>query len=218
MEYRFASACIHCSRHRHGDRDWAVIRDAYQKNSYAGQYKNYPDFKHCLPVCRIGKRDRAMGAVFGTSCRHCIRCGGLCQTCNMRGKTFAEVFQTLGICRNSVICVVGAEVNIQYALQNCGPIICVILLALIFRMGGVLLCVAKSKLNMKEKLFCMVAYTPKATVQAAIGSIPLTMGLTCGQTVLTAAVLGILITAPLGALLTDITCKKLLTKTAIEKI
>lgn len=113
---------------------------------------------------------------------------------------------------------VGAEVNIQYALQNCGPIICVILLALIFRMGGVFLCVAKSKLNMKEKLFCMVTYTPKATVQAAIGAIPLTMGLTCGQTVLTAAVLGILITAPLGALLTDITCKKLLTKTAMEKI
>lgn len=105
---------------------------------------------------------------------------------------------------------VGAEVNIQYALQNCGLIICVILLALIFRMGGVFLCVAASKLNMKERLFCMVAYTPKATVQAAIGAIPLAMGLACGQTILMAAVLAILITAPLGAFLTDLTYKKLL--------
>ena len=108
---------------------------------------------------------------------------------------------------------VGAEVNIQFALQNIGLIICVILLALIFRMVGVLICVAKSKLTAKERLFCMFAYTPKATVQAAIGAIPLTMGLACGQTVLTAAVLAILITAPLGAFLTDITYKKLLTTT-----
>lgn len=107
---------------------------------------------------------------------------------------------------------VGAEVNIQYALQNCGLIICVILLALLFRMAGVFLCVCFSKLNMKERLFCMIAYSPKATVQAAIGAIPLTMGLACGQTILTAAVLAIIITAPLGAFLTDLTYKKLLAK------
>ncbi len=107
---------------------------------------------------------------------------------------------------------VGAEVNIQYALQNCGLIICVILLALLFRMAGVFLCVCFSKLNIKERLFCMIAYSPKATVQAAIGAIPLTMGLACGQTILTAAVLAIIITAPLGAFLTDLTYKKLLAK------
>lgn len=105
---------------------------------------------------------------------------------------------------------VGAQVNIGYALQNCGPIIGVVLLATAFRMGGVCLCVAGSKLNAKEKLFCAIAYMPKATVQAAIGSLPLSMGLACGETVLTAAVLGILITAPLGAFLTDLLGKRLL--------
>lgn len=105
---------------------------------------------------------------------------------------------------------VGATVNIEYALKNCGLIICVILLALVVRMVGVLLCVAKSKLNYKERLFCMIAYSPKATVQAAIGAIPLSMGLACGQTILTAAVLAILITAPLGALAIDLSYRKLL--------
>lgn len=107
---------------------------------------------------------------------------------------------------------VGAEVNIQYALNKCGLIICVILLALLLRMAGVFLCVAFSALNAKERLFCMIAYTPKATVQAAIGAIPLTMGLASGQTILTAAVLAILITAPLGAFCTDLTYRRLLKK------
>lgn len=111
---------------------------------------------------------------------------------------------------------VGAEVNVQYALQNSGLIVCVILLALLFRMFGVFLCVAGSKLNGKERLFCMIAYTPKATVQAAIGALPLAMGMACGQTVLTAAVLAILITAPLGAFLTDLTYKKLLKKSETD--
>ena len=111
---------------------------------------------------------------------------------------------------------VGAEVNIQYALQNSGLIVLVILLALLFRMFGVFLCVAGSKLNGKERLFCMIAYTPKATVQAAIGALPLAMGMACGQTVLTAAVLAILIAAPLGAFLTDLTYKKLLKKSETD--
>lgn len=107
---------------------------------------------------------------------------------------------------------VGAEVNIEYAVRNSGMIICVILIALIFRMLGVFLCVFMSKLNMKERLFSMIAYMPKATVQAAIGSIPLSMGLPCGEIILTAAVIAILLTAPLGAFLTDITYKRLLNK------
>ena len=111
---------------------------------------------------------------------------------------------------------VGAEVNIKYALQNSGPIIGVILLALLFRMVGVFFCVMFAKLNTKERLFCMIAYSPKATVQAAIGALPLAMGLASGQTILTAAVLAILITAPLGAFLTDLTYKKLLSKKTYE--
>ena len=77
-------------------------------------------------------------------------------------------------------------------------------------MIGVLLCMLKTKLSMKEIVFCMLAYMPKATVQAAIGSIPLAMGLSCGNIVLTVAVLAILITAPIGSFAIDLTYKKLL--------
>lgn len=83
------------------------------------------------------------------------------------------------------------------------------LLGMIFT-GMLLCCLLKTRLNMKERLFCMIAYMPKATVQAAIGGIPLAMGLPCGNIVLTVAVLTILITAPLGAFLIDFTYKKLL--------
>lgn len=107
---------------------------------------------------------------------------------------------------------VGATVDIPYAL-NCG-IAAVILIfgVLLFRMAGVLVCMLGTELSRKERLFCMLAYTPKATVQAAIGSVPLSMGLSCGNVVLTVAVLAILITAPLGAFAVDITYKRWLKK------
>lgn len=88
----------------------------------------------------------------------------------------------------------------------------IILGALIFRMAGVALCMAGTKLKLKERVFCMLAYTPKATVQAAIGGVPLSMGLACGNTVLTVAVFAIIITAPLGAFAIDMTYRKLLKK------
>lgn len=88
----------------------------------------------------------------------------------------------------------------------------IILGALIFRMAGVALCMAGTKLKLKERAFCMLAYTPKATVQAAIGGVPLSMGLACGNTVFTVAVLAIIITAPLGAFAIDMTYRKLLKK------
>ena len=87
-----------------------------------------------------------------------------------------------------------------------------IALALVIRSVGVCLCVARTKLTKRERLFCVIAYLPKATVQAAIGGIPMSMGLACGNIVLTVAVLSILITAPLGAFLIDKTYKKLLKK------
>lgn len=105
---------------------------------------------------------------------------------------------------------VGATVNIKFALLAGLPAIILILIALVFRMAGVFVCLLKTNLSMKERIFCMIAYTPKATVQAAIGSIPLSMGLDCGQLVLTIAVLAILITAPFGAIGIDSTYKKLL--------
>lgn len=107
---------------------------------------------------------------------------------------------------------VGASVNIDYALKAGIAAIILIFLVLVFRMFGVFICMLKTNLNLKERLFCMIAYLPKATVQAAIGGIPLSMGLSCGETVLTVAVLSIIITAPLGAFLIDLTYKKLLTK------
>ena len=87
-----------------------------------------------------------------------------------------------------------------------------ILLALVIRSIGVALCVAGTKLTKKERLFCVIAYLPKATVQAAIGATPLAMGLPCGNLVLSVAVLAILITAPLGAIGMDTTSERLLQK------
>ncbi len=107
---------------------------------------------------------------------------------------------------------VGAAVDIRYTLSAGGATVAMILLALVFRSVGVWVCLLGTKLDKKERLFCMIAYLPKATVQAAIGSVPLAMGLPCGQTVLSAAVLAILITAPLGSLGIDMTYQRLLSK------
>ena len=105
---------------------------------------------------------------------------------------------------------VGATVNINY-LGNVGiKALIVILVALMFRMVGVFVSLLGTSIKPKEKLFTMMAYTPKATVQAAIGGIPLALGLACGDTVLTVAVLAIVLTAPLGAFAIDSTYKKLL--------
>lgn len=105
---------------------------------------------------------------------------------------------------------VGAAVDIQYASQAGPRAVLLILAVLLFRMAGVAVCMIGTALNKGERLFCMIAYTPKATVQAAIGAIPLSMGLACGNLVLTVAVVAILVTAPLGAFLIDLTYKKLL--------
>lgn len=105
---------------------------------------------------------------------------------------------------------VGAAVNINY-LGNVGiKAIIVIAGALVFRMLGVFVCLLKSNLNIRERAFSMIAYTPKATVQAAIGGIPLSLGLQCGDVVLTIAVLAIVFSAPFGAFAMDVSYKKLL--------
>lgn len=106
---------------------------------------------------------------------------------------------------------VGAAVDIRYTLEAGGMAVLMIFIGLIFRSVGVFLCLIGTKLNMKEKLYCIIAYLPKATVQAAIGSVPLSLGLPCGNIVLSVAVLSILITAPLGAIGMDLSYKKLLT-------
>ncbi|MEI0447306.1 cation:proton antiporter [Brachyspira intermedia] len=105
---------------------------------------------------------------------------------------------------------VGAAVNINYAIKAGALGIILIFAVLIFRMFGVLVSLIKTKLNKKERIFSMIAYCPKATVQAAIGSIPLSLGFASGEIILVIAVLAILITAPLGAFAIDATYKKLL--------
>ena len=128
-------------------------------------------------------------------------------------KRLSEKFGKLWLAAEVILFVlVGAAVDIRYTLSAGPAAVLMILLALAFRSVGVALCVTGTQLNRKERLFCIIAYLPKATVQAAIGSVPLAMGLPCGQIVLSVAVLAILITAPLGALGMDLTYKKCLTQ------
>lgn len=105
---------------------------------------------------------------------------------------------------------VGAEVDIWYAKEAGIVMILLILSVLVFRSLGVLICMIKTNLNWKERVFCVLSYLPKATVQAAIGAVPLAAGYGCGQIVLTAAVVSILIAAPIGAIGMDATYKKFL--------
>ena len=107
---------------------------------------------------------------------------------------------------------VGVAVDLKYAMAAGVAVIVLIVLALLFRMTGVAVSLIRTKLTKRERVFCMIAYTPKATVQAAIGTIPMTMGLECGSIVLAVAVMSILITAPFGAICVDNLYKKLLTK------
>ena len=126
-------------------------------------------------------------------------------------KRLSEKFGKLWIAAEVILFVlVGAAVDIRYTLQAGLAAIVMILLALLFRACGVLLCVAKTNLLWKERAFCVIAYMPKATVQAAIGSVPLAAGLACGKIVLSVAVMAIIITAPLGAFGMDQTYRKFL--------
>ena len=106
---------------------------------------------------------------------------------------------------------VGAAVNIEYTLKAGFGALIMIFISLIFRSVGVYLCFIGSELNFKERMFCIISYIPKATVQAVIGSIPLSLGLNCGEIAISVAVMSIIVTAPLGAVLMEVSYKKLLT-------
>ncbi|HBG1251290.1 TPA: cation:proton antiporter [Clostridioides difficile] len=121
-------------------------------------------------------------------------------------------YSKLWVCAEILLFVlVGATVDISYAFKAGIGAVILIFGVLLFRMVGVFFCLIKTNLTIKERLFCMIGYIPKATVQAAIGGVPLAMGMASGQLILTLAVLAILITAPLGAFGIDVTYKKLLT-------
>lgn len=128
-------------------------------------------------------------------------------------KRLSEKFGKLWIAAEVILFVlVGAAVDIRYTFKAGAGALLLIFLALLVRSLGVMVCLIGTKLTAKERLFCVIAYLPKATVQAAIGSVPLSLGLPCGQIILSVAVLAILVTAPLGALGMDATYKKLLAK------
>lgn len=107
---------------------------------------------------------------------------------------------------------VGAAVDVRYTFAADPSAVLLIFTGLIFRSIGVWVCMLGTNLERKERFYCVIAYLPKATVQAAIGSVPLSLGLPCGNIVLSVAVLSILITAPLGAIAMDLSYQKLLSK------
>ena len=128
-------------------------------------------------------------------------------------KRLSEKFGKLWLAAEVILFVlVGAAVDIRYTLDAGLAAVAVIFVALIFRSFGVWLCTVKTSLTLKERAFCVIAYLPKATVQAAIGSVPFAAGLPCGKIVLSVAVMAIIITAPLGAFGMDFTYKKFLHK------
>lgn len=128
-------------------------------------------------------------------------------------KRLSEKFGKLWLAAEVILFVlVGAAVDIRYTLSAGIAAVLMIFTALIFRACGVMICTIKTELTWQERLFCVIAYLPKATVQAAIGSVPLAAGLPCGKIILSVAVLAIIITAPIGAFGIDNTYKKLLMK------
>ena len=138
---------------------------------------------------------------------------GIQEKNSILAKRLSAKYSKLWIAAEVILFVlVGATVNIKYALGASIPAILLIMTVIAFRMAGVFLCLLGTSLSYRERLFCMIAYCPKATVQAAIGSIPLSMGLSAGNIILTVAVLSILITAPLGAFAIDFSYKKLLNR------
>lgn len=138
---------------------------------------------------------------------------GILKNYDVLAKRLSAKFSKLWVAAEILLFVlVGATVDIKYAVAAGILAVILILGALVFRMAGVFCCLLGSRLNTKERAFTMMAYTPKATVQAAIGGIPLAMGLACGELTLTVAVLSILVTAPLGAFAIDYSYKKLLKK------
>ena len=128
-------------------------------------------------------------------------------------KRLSEKFGKLWLAAEVILFVlVGAAVDIRYTLDAGLAAVAMIFIALIFRSFGVLICTVKTDLSAKERVFCVIAYLPKATVQAAIGSVPFAAGLPCGKIVLSVAVMAIIITAPLGAFGMDFSYKKFLTR------
>ncbi len=166
----------------------------------------------CIGFFLVSIEDRLNGLV-GFSGLIAIMAMGICFRSKNpeQAQAISAGFSKLWVVAEVLLFVlVGAAVDISYAYLAGAAAIILVASVLIFRVAGVALCVMGTKLRNRERLFCALSYTPKATVQAAIGSIPLSMGLASGETILTVAVVAILFTAPLGAFLIDHTYQRLL--------
>ena len=173
------------------------------------QYQGNPDSRAVVPA--DGGRDMAQ--------RHRVRVRTVGryehgvrpqdQKSGKSRKRLSAKFGKLWIAAEAIFVLVRRGCGYPLRLASAAAVL-MIALALVFRAVGVSRCMLGTRLNRKERLFCVIAYLPKATVQAAIGSVPLSMGLPCGQLVLSVAVLAILITAPLGAIGIDRTAGRLL--------
>lgn len=149
----------------------------------------------------MAAEDRLGGAVSGLLAVVSMACALKLRSPAFVSKRLSEKFGKLWIAAEVMLFVlVGAAVDVRYTLGAGAGALALLVVSLAFRAVGVCLCLLGTRLNRRERAFCVVAYLPKATVQAAIGSVPLAMGLPCGQLVLSVAVLAILVTAPLGAL------------------
>ena len=134
----------------------------------------------------------------------------MCGGADAAGALSAQYGQVWVAAEALLFVLVGAAVDVRYTLLAGPGAVLLLLLALGVRSVGVWLSTAGAGLGTRERAFCVLAYLPKATVQAAIGGVPLAMGLPCGELVLSVAVLSILITAPLGAWAIDATAERLL--------
>ena len=133
--------------------------------------------------------------------------------CKDKSKELSKGYNNLWLFFEIILFVlVGASLDYSYALNNAITALCILLVGLIFRVLGVMLCLLKTNLSIKERLFAIISYLPKATVQASIGGIALSMGLDCGSIILTVSVVSIIVSAPLGAILIDNLGSKLLSE------
>lgn len=139
--------------------------------------------------------------------------GTILKQYDVLAKRLSDRFSKIWVAAELMLFVlVGATVDISYAAKAGISVVALIFAALAVRVCGVFVCLFKTKLNPKEKLLCAIAYLPKATVQAAIGGLPMAAGVEAGNAILTVAVLAILITAPLGAIGIDASYKRMLAK------
>ena len=185
------------------------VRRQFKANPKIMEGTEKPDYAKCVDISTAAAlKEMVIPGLLAVVSMACVM---KAKSVAFVSKRLSEKLGKLWIAAEVMLFVlVGAAVDIRYTLDAGFMAVVMILIALVLRAIGVVICLMGTQLNKKERLFCVIAYLPKATVQAAIGSVPLAMGLSCGKIVLSIAVLAILITAPVGALGIDLSYQYLL--------